>query len=71
MAQSIITFLIANIATSYLGCLLFTNSLFFTGYTTKRGYVLYDKKWKTFLMFFIGFCIIFGVMALFSYKGVN
>ena len=58
MLAGIIYFLIANALTSWLG------AIFFTGDRKKQMLVLSDKRWKSFFIMFIGYCVIFYIIYL-------
>lgn len=67
MLENIIPFLIANLITSWIFSKFFTGE----GYNEKWGLSddkifkpLSNKRWKTFLIFFIGYCVIFYIIYL-------
>lgn len=56
MIAGVISFLLANTIISWFG------SKLFTGEVSKETLNISNKEWKTFLIFFIGYCIIFFIV---------
>lgn len=72
MVEGIISFIIANLITSWICSILFTGENCvklgdkWSLSDDKIFRPLSNKRWKTFLIFFIGYCIIFLMIYLFS-----
>jgi len=58
MLATIISIFLAIAFISWIG------SLAFTGDKSKNPMSISNKKWKTFLMFFISYTVIFGILYL-------
>ena len=54
----IICFFISNLITSYIA------SLLFTGEKSENNLAISNKQWKTFLIVFIGYSILFIILVL-------